>query len=146
MNPANTEQAAAMLRSKRLRVTPPRVAVMSVLLEAGCPLAPQEIAARLGSTAPDKTTIYRTLMSLVETDLAHKAFVQQRQWYFELAHHCSRHQCHPHFTCVHCHRTECLIGVETPLVKLPEGAKMVRQQIRIEGLCTVCCTLAQKNV
>lgn len=135
------EQAVAMLRNKQLRVTTPRVAVLAALLEGGCPLTRQQIAERLGGAAPDKTTIYRTLMSLVETNLAHKAFVQQRQWHFEPAHHCSQHQCHPHFTCVRCHRTECLIGTETPLVKLPEGFIMYRQQIRIEGLCPACCKL-----
>lgn len=132
------EQAAAMLRNKRLRHTSPRLAIMRVLLEAGCPLTQHQITERLGLDAPNKTTIYRTLMSLVETDLAHKAFVHERQWYFELAHHCTEHQCHPHFTCTRCHRTECLYDVTIPLAKLPEGMTMQRQQIRIEGLCAHC--------
>ncbi len=133
------EHVIALLREKDLRVTVPRVAILAVMLQAGCPLTPQQIAERLGPAAPDKTTIYRTLMSLVQTDLVHKAFVQQRQWHFEPAHHCTPHQCHPHFTCVRCRRTECLHGVSAPLVKLPEGMTMHRQQIRIEGLCSQCC-------
>jgi len=136
----NTDRlAVAMLKQKRLRITTPRVAVMTALLQAERPLSQQQIAERLGHDAPDKTTIYRTLMSLVKTNLVHKAFVQQRQWHFEPAHHCTATQCHPHFTCVRCRRTECLIGIETPLVKLPDGLTMHRQQIRIEGLCATCC-------
>lgn len=138
MNTATDQDPAALLRQKRLRVTAPRIAVMAALLNAGGPLTQQQIADRLGQDAPDKTTIYRTLMSLVKTDLVHKAFVQKKQWHFEPARHCTPHQCHPHFTCVRCRRTECLIGVKAPLVELPEGMTIHRQQIRIEGLCADC--------
>ncbi len=129
-----------LLRQKRLRITAPRVAILQTLLEAGCPLSETDIAGRLGDDAPDKTTIYRTLMTLIEADIVHKAFVQHRQWYFEPAHHCSAHQCHPHFTCIRCNRTECLHGVAAPLVTLPNGLTMHRQQIRIEGICAACGT------
>jgi len=127
-----------LLRQKRLRVTAPRVAILQTLLEAGCPLSEADIAERLGGNAPDKTTIYRTLISLVQAEVVHKAFVQHRQWHFEPAHRCSAHQCHPHFTCIRCHRTECLYGVVVPLVELPDGLTMHRQQIRIEGICAAC--------
>ena len=138
MKPDAHPYATTLLRKKQLRITAPRLAIMTALLEAGCPLTQQQIAERLGDDAPDKTTIYRTLMSLMQTNLVHKAFVQQRQWHFEPAHHCSAVQCHPHFTCIRCRRTECLIGVDAPLVKLPDGLTMHRQQIRIEGLCAMC--------
>ena len=127
-----------LLRQKQLRVTAPRIAILRTLLEAGCPLAEADIAKRLGAAAPDKTTIYRTLMSLVQADIVHKAFVEHRQWHFEPAHRCARHQCHPHFTCIRCKRTECLHGVSTPLLNLPDGFTMHRQQIRIEGICSAC--------
>ncbi len=132
------EQICGLLREKGLRVTAPRIAILAVMLNAGCPITESTIAASLAPTAPDKTTIYRTLMSLVEVDLVHKAFVQQRQWHFELAHHCTTHQCHPHFTCIQCQQTECLHGVAAPLIQLPKGLTMTRQQIRIEGICVNC--------
>ncbi len=137
MNPSSN-QIDEVLREKRLRVTAPRVAILQTLLNAGCPLSESQIAARLGNAAPDKTTIYRTLMSLVEADVVHKAFVQHRQSYFEMAHHCTAHQCHPHFTCIRCDQTECLHGVSAPLVTLPKGMTMTRQQIQIEGICAAC--------
>lgn len=137
MSPVD-DQIGKLLRQKKLRVTAPRAAILGTLLGAGSPLSESQIAARLGENAPDKTTIYRTLISLVEADLVHKAFVQHRQWYFEPAHHCTAHQCHPHFTCIRCQRTECLHHVTAPLVHLPKGMTMTRQQIRIEGICAVC--------
>ena len=136
--PPHDLRAAALLRQNRLRLTAPRIAVMAALIEASGPLTQQQIAGRLGDSAPDKTTIYRTLVCLVNADLVHKAFVEQRQWHFEPAHHCTDHQCHPHFTCVRCQRTECLHGVSAPLVDLPKGLTLHRQQIRIEGICSSC--------
>ncbi|NLW83390.1 MAG: hypothetical protein GXY41_03145 [Phycisphaerae bacterium] len=138
MNTTVKQHAVALLRQKRLRVTAPRVAVIAAILQSDSPLTQQQIAAQLGDQSPNKTTIYRTLLSLINADVVHRAFVQQRQWHFELAHHCSPIQCHPHFTCIRCHRTECLHDVSYPLVDLPKGMTMYRQQIRIEGICSAC--------
>lgn len=138
MTPPADLHTIALLRQKKLRATTPRIAIMTAIRQASAPLTRQQIADRLGTDAPDKATIYRTLMTLVRADLVHKAFVQQRQWHFESAHHCGTHQCHPHFTCLRCRRTECLIDVHTPLVELTDGRTIHRQQIRIEGLCAMC--------
>lgn len=81
MNTTAEQHAAALLRQKRLRVTAPRVAVIAAILQSDRPLTQQQIAAQLGDKAPNKTTIYRTLLSLIDADLVHKAFVQQRQWH-----------------------------------------------------------------
>lgn len=133
-----TQKAINLLKSANLRRTSPRLAILHALLEAQSPLTQDQIAEQLGSDAPNKTTIYRTLMYLVEKDLVHKAYVEERTWHYELAHHCGKHQCHPHFTCSQCQQTECLTDVHAPLVELPEGYTMQRQQIRIEGICQNC--------
>jgi Fur family transcriptional regulator, ferric uptake regulator len=130
--------ATDLLRSAELRLTEPRAAILSVLLETGAPLTQEQIAERIGTAAPNKTTIYRTLMSLVEKGLVHKAYLEERTWHFELAHHCGKHQCHPHFTCSACQQTQCLPEVSMPLIQLPEGYVMQRQQVRIEGVCSNC--------
>lgn len=134
MNP----KAAALLNSVNLRQTQPRVAILTVLLTADAPLSQEQIAEQIGTAAPNKTTIYRNLMNLVDKDLVHKAYLEERTWHFELAHHCGRHQCHPHFTCSVCQQTQCLPEVAMPLVELPEDYVMQRQQVRIEGICGDC--------
>lgn len=105
---------------------------------ADAPLTREQIAERIGEAAPNKTTIYRTLMSLVGKGLVHEAYVEERTRHFELAHHCGEHQCHPHFTCTQCRQTHCMMEVSAPLVELPKGWRMERQQIRIEGVCSAC--------
>ena len=132
------QKAAALLNSVNLRQTQPRLAILGVLLKAPAPVTQEQIAGQIGRPAPNKTTIYRTLMNLVEKDLVHKAYLKNRTWHFELAHHCGEHQCHPHFTCSQCRKTTCLTGVSARLVNLPEGFEMNRQQIHVEGVCPKC--------
>ena len=134
MNP----KAVNLLRSVKLRQTEPRLAILQVLLEADSPLTQEKIAEKIGHEAPNKTTIYRTLTQLVEKNLVHQAYLEDRTAHFELAHRCSEHQCHPHFTCRQCHQTQCLTGIKSPLVEMPEGYTIERQQIHIEGLCKQC--------
>ena len=135
----NKNKAVEMLKECGLRITAPRTAVLAALLDASSPLTQEQIAESIGPDGPNKTTIYRTLLSLTEQNLIHKAFIKDRVWHFELAHHCGRHQCHPHFTCVKCNQTRCLTGIHPPLIKdLPAGYQVIRQQVRLEGLCDRC--------
>ena len=67
----------------------------------------------------NKVTVYRTLESLIEVGLVHRAFMHKRAWYFELADHCTEQQCHPHFTCTHCGVTHCLTDILLPMAKIP---------------------------
>jgi Fur family ferric uptake transcriptional regulator len=131
-------EAAKMLESADLRQTSPRLAILQVLLDADRPLTQDEIAENIGTDTPNKTTIYRTLTHLIEKDLVHQAYLEDRTWHFELAHQCGKHQCHPHFTCRQCQKTQCLTEVTGAMVNLPKGFKMQRQQIHIEGICPNC--------
>ena len=133
-------KAAKLLRSVHLRQTEPRLVILQVLLKTDTPLAQEQIAEEIGPDAPNKTTIYRTLTQLVDKNLVHQAYLEDRTAHFELAHHCGEHQCHPHFTCTRCRQTQCLTETATPLIQLPEGFVMHRQQIHIEGLCEKCQT------
>lgn len=131
-------KAVQLLESVHLRQTAPRLAILEVLLAAEAPLTREQIAERIGSNAPNKTTIYRTLTHLVENNLVHQAYLEDRTGHYELAHNCGKHQCHPHFTCNECLQTKCLTDAVTPIVQLPQGFKMQRQQIHIEGICPEC--------
>jgi Fur family ferric uptake transcriptional regulator len=131
-------EAAAMLNHKGLRKTEPRLLILSVLLGASEPLSQEQIAHEIRGHGVNKTTIYRTLSSLVEANVVHEAIVRDRIQYYETASHCKSHACHPHFVCRQCQKTICLTQVHIPSVALPEGFVRQRQQIRIEGLCSVC--------
>ncbi len=127
------------LKKSGLYCTKCRVAILKVLLKADKPLRQEQIAKRLGKKHFNKVSIYRTLASLLEIGLVHKAFMHERAWHFELAHNCSETQCHPHFTCASCGKTYCLTGVTLPMATSPhKGFIIHRQQVRLEGLCPAC--------
>lgn len=127
-----------LLKKKGLRRTGPRVAVLGVLFAAERPVSQEEIAAEIGADAPNKVTIYRALESFVEKDIVHKAFLQDRTWHFELAHNCSEHQCHPHFSCTNCGQTHCMTGVSVPMTADCGGYVIEYQRVQLEGLCPKC--------
>ena len=138
MNQRTKLKAEELLRSVKLRRTAPRIAVLSVLLDAAKPITQDQIALKLGHNAPDKVTIYRILESFLSTELVHKAYTRQRTWYFELAHNCTENQCHPHFTCTSCGDTQCLPEVSLPLANTSKGFAVSRQRVQLEGLCPKC--------
>jgi len=133
-----TAQAEAMLKGVHLYCTAARVAIVRVLLRAPRPLTQDQIAAKVGQRY-DKVTIYRTLASLLEAGLVHRALTGAKTWQFELGRHCSQHQCHPHFTCTRCGSTHCLTELQPPLTQRPyKGFVIQRQQVLLEGLCPEC--------
>lgn len=131
-------KAIELLRSLYLRQTTPRLAILEALLNADVPLTQDQIAETIGKTAPNKTTIYRTLTHLIDKGLVHEAFLENRCRHYELAHQCGKQCCHPHFTCRRCDQTQCLTETSPTMVQLPEGFVLQRQQIHIDGICPEC--------
>jgi Fur family transcriptional regulator, ferric uptake regulator len=131
--------ADEILREAGLYSTRARISIMEAMLAAGRPVDTKDLAAGLGSGGPDEVTIYRTLESFCKKGLVHKVFGEGRRGRFEPAHNCGEVQCHPHFTCRRCGVTQCLTGVSVPLVKgLQKGFRLLRQQVRLEGICPGC--------
>ena len=133
------DQAREMLRHAKLYCTKARIAILRALLETVRPLRQDQIAPPSAQETFNKVTVYRTLESLVEAGLVHRAFTQDRAWHFELADHCSEKQCHPHFTCTSCGITHCLTDISLPMARIADrGFVISRQQVRLEGLCPTC--------
>ena len=133
------DKARRMLKDAGLYCTEARVAILQVLMEAVRPLAQDQIARQLTTRKLNKVTVYRTLESLTEAGIVHRAFLHDRAWHFELADHCTEKQCHPHFTCTSCGVTRCLTDTSVPMARIPhKGFVIRRQQVRLEGLCPAC--------
>jgi len=133
------DRARHILKEAGLYCTEARVAILKVLMEAIGPLSQDQISGQLESRTLNKVTVYRTLESLAEAGLVHRAFMEDRAWHFELADHCTEHQCHPHFTCTRCGVTQCMTDITLPMAVIPrKGFVITRQQVRLEGLCPAC--------
>lgn len=139
MNSETSKRIERLLSSADLRRTGPRTAILGVLIRAGKPLTQEEIAAKLGSAVANRVTIYRVLERFCKAGLVHKAFMQERTWYFELADRCTESQCHPHFTCENCGVISCLVGLPVSMIKdVKKGFVIHRQRVQLEGLCPRC--------
>ena len=135
----NDNHINKMLKSAGLYHTKNRVLILKILFNSNGPISQEQIATQSGSEHFDKVTIYRTLESLVNAGLIHKAFINKRASHYELAHKCTEHQCHPHFTCTNCGSTHCLTDVSLPMAKTNhKGFVINRQQVHLEGLCPAC--------
>ena len=133
------EKIDELLNSAKLKKTLPRRMVLEVLLNAAQPQTADEIVSAIGKTGPNRVTVYRTLESMVEAGIVHRAFVAEGIQHFELADKCTEHQCHPHFVCTDCGHTRCLHDVLVPMAtSAPAGFVIERQQVRLQGLCPKC--------
>jgi Fur family ferric uptake transcriptional regulator len=133
------DKAREMLKQAKLYCTEARIAILRALLVTARPLRQSQIAAPSAPKTLNKVTIYRTLESLVQAGLVHRAFTYERASYFELADRCTEHQCHPHFTCTNCGVTHCLTDISLPMARVADkGFVVSRQQVRLEGLCPAC--------
>jgi Fur family ferric uptake transcriptional regulator len=122
-----------------MKLTGPRRTILGVLLSADGPRTADEIMSAIGKEGPNKVTVYRTLDSMVDSGIVHRAFVEGRSQHYETADRCTEHQCHPHFVCTDCGQAQCLSGVTVPMATLPPAGFVIRrQQVRLEGLCPEC--------
>ena len=139
MKSQTNEKVDKLLSSVKLKRTGPRRTILGALLAVGKPQTAEEIASAISKGCPNKVTVYRTLGSLVDAGLVHRAFFDERSRHYELADKCSESQCHPHFVCTDCGQTRCLPEVSVPMtLNPPAGFVIHRQQVRLEGLCPEC--------
>ena len=132
-------KARGILKSANLYSTQCRREILEVLLRTERPLTQEQIAVEVGAGKFNKASIYRTLTSLLDAGVVHRAFLDERAWHFELSHNCTEQQCHPHFTCTKCGATHCLTGMTIPMAAgSPGGFVIHRQQVHLEGHCPEC--------
>ena len=106
--PTTKETSRKLLREKGLRITAPRVAVLSVLVEAESPLSLSNVIEQLGDSDCDPATVYRNLIKLRDAELAivvNRAGGIDR---YALATGQGDDHKHPHFVCDDCGRVACL--------------------------------------
>lgn len=130
-----------MLLQAGLRATPIREGVLALLLREGRPLSHADLTARSEEIPKcDKVTLYRTLESLTEHGLVHKAQGIDAQWRYcasdpELP-GCPGN--HPHFLCLSCGAMVCLLGQALPRIEVPKGVIVLGKQLIVYGICDAC--------
>ena len=138
------ETARELLKSRNLRVTRSRIAVLDALLNAKRPLSCVEVREQLQGEGCDPATVYRNLIKFVSVQIASVVSRVDGIAHYRLnssdqeAHH------HPHFVCNDCGEIACLpdsiteslgdsLSVEGP------WANAVRlAQVQLRGECPDC--------
>jgi Fe2+ or Zn2+ uptake regulation protein len=131
--------SADRLRSQGYRMTPQRLAILSILENAGRHLSPQEVFNRAQQLLPGMTeaTVYRTLNFLTAQGLVLAAHVGSGQLVYEIASHD-----HHHLICRACGETREID--HDPLQSLYQqfqvstGYQIDSMHVTFFGLCPAC--------
>lgn len=135
----NVEELRTALRTRGLRATPSRIAVLELLRGEDAPVSHGEVADRLASQPWDRATIYRNLTDLAESGLARRTDVGDHVWRFEAL--TAEHDiAHPHFVCTECGTVECLPEIELSVrrAKAPRAVRQRQVEVHVRGLCDAC--------
>lgn len=130
------------IRSRGLRATASRIAVLSLLSGATKPLSHAEVVEALEAETWDRATLYRNLVDLVDAGLAQKVELGDRVWRFgvitgERAHDGTLH---PHFVCTMCGDVACLpdLSFKPPSAKVPKALRALDVEVHVRGVCDSC--------
>lgn len=89
------EELSEYFRQYKLKITPVRIAVLSMLVSAQAPISVSEL---LGKIEANKTTIYRVIDKLVEVGIATEVIIGDGTGRYELATNSHHH----HLICTEC--------------------------------------------
>lgn len=136
--PMSNEQ---LLRSRGLRVTNTRKAVLQLLQGSGKALSQADVERSLPELA-DRVTLFRVLQAFEDSGLAHRVQDAHGVSRFAVcADTCSgghHRDVHAHFRCLVCGDVYCLDPVGLPKVSIPKGFKLKESQLHLEGSCSAC--------
>lgn len=130
------------LRSKGLRITHNRTAILQTLLASSSPMSLEEIREKAlhEGHRPDYATVFRTMAALESLGLAKRVALNRSCAYFELVDP-DKHQ--DHITCTECGRIT-LLEEECPVHELEEkiaaqkGYTQLTHSLEFFGVCPDC--------
>lgn len=133
-----------LLRTKKLRVTPIRRAILEKLSKSEQPLSIDEIFSDLSRSSAvrglDLATLYRNVKSFEETGLIAAIDLGTGRNFYEFRHGGDSHH-HHHVICESCQKIEHIdvCGIEAHLRMLEKmGYKQVSHKLEFSGLCKAC--------
>jgi Fur family transcriptional regulator, ferric uptake regulator len=130
---------ADALHVAKLRVTPARVAILSVLENEKRPLSVEKIIATIGEKNIDYVTAYRTITALKNVGLVRQIDFQHNHAHFELASLGDHH----HVVCVKCDKVadvkSCDVDAMQQRALKESGFQTISQHsLEFFGICKQC--------
>ncbi len=133
------ESARELLRSKELRCTSCRIAVLQHLTAARYPLTHAEVSDSLVQRGFDKSTIYRCLMEMADVGLLMRLDLGDHVWRFERQDDgAPSEEVHPHFLCTTCGKVTCLEDVDLRIKPAAVKLSLDVTEVLLKGRCGDC--------
>ncbi|MBT4942135.1 MAG: transcriptional repressor [Candidatus Magasanikbacteria bacterium] len=117
------------IQSRGLKLTKPRLAIISVLENQKKPLTAKEVFAAIGK-AYNKVTVYRNINALEELALVSVDIFNGEKRY------CVKEKQHHHITCTKCGKSNCLPCHH--VFKTIKDFSQIDHQVVISGICVSC--------
>ncbi len=137
-----SERYSQSLKDLKLKATPKRLAILSLLAEEFAYISPEEIWRKLQSKfgSLGLPTVYRNLEELATGGLITKVIHPNRQLYYYF---CPNNHHHHHFICLSCQRVEDIniCGMEEIEKKI--NGTVLSHIVQVNGLCRSCSDLNQ---
>lgn len=138
----NRDGVLQRLKQYGLKLTPQRLEILRIVMEAERALTAQEVVQAVRAAHPHVSldTVYRNLALLTRVGLVNQVNLQNRDsTRFEFQ---GEGEHHHHFICLECGKTFCVESCPTPMIdaRPPEdpGFKVVGHAFEMYGFCTAC--------
>ncbi|MCE5340753.1 MAG: transcriptional repressor [Planctomycetaceae bacterium] len=135
----NIEDIHKTIKSKGKRLTKVRKAIIEILIQSPCLLSTSDLLSKLKARRiqPDRSTMYRELMFLVQNSIINKNIIAQKD-YFELP---TDH--HHHLVCTGCNAIKKVIMgnhlvKEEKLLEKNHEFTITNHSVEFYGLCRNC--------
>ncbi|MES2436761.1 MAG: transcriptional repressor [Patescibacteria group bacterium] len=131
---------STILKNKKFKVTPARVAILEVFSKECKPVNAEEIFDSVKDTKIDQVTVYRTLNSFEETGILKRVDLRKGSAYYEL----NSAQHHHHIVCTICGTIEGfdMCSVEKISKEVLNTSKKFKtisdHSLELFGSCTKC--------
>lgn len=136
---SNVEIAKKHLSKHKLRNTPVRTEVFTILKKSDAALSNHDIEQKMADNV-DRVTLYRTLQKFLEHGVVHQ-IEDGGQLFYALCSNCEIHNHqdnHLHFKCTNCDTIQCLHQSNKIEFSLPKGYQINSMKILLEGKCASC--------
>jgi len=129
-----------ILENNNVKPTAMRLLVLQFLLSKKVAVSLTNIEAYFDNS--DRTTLYRTLKTFVESGIVHQIDDGTGITKYAICEeHCNCEMdtdLHLHFHCTNCNETVCLTEHKIPHINLPEGFKAENVNLVVKGVCDKC--------
>ena len=136
-----SETVSSALKQLNLKVTPKRLAILTILMNEPSYLSPEEIWKKMKRqfNRVGLPTVYRNLEELAAGDVISKVAHPNRQLYYYF---CANRDHHHHFVCLSCRSVEdinfCGLDTLQKEVKRKLNGRIVSHILQVNGYCRNC--------